>query len=37
MNTYSSELDYYIIYGEELAYITCTYTQLTGLGDMPPL
>lgn len=37
MNTHNSELDYYIIYDEEPEYITLTYTQLTGLGDMPTL
>ncbi|MFE1745037.1 glycoside hydrolase family 31 protein [Coleofasciculus sp. H7-2] len=36
METLSSELDYYIIYGPEPAKILETYTQLTGRMPMPP-
>lgn len=36
METHSSELDYYIIYGPEPAQILRTYTQLTGRMPMPP-
>jgi len=36
METHSSELDYYIIYGPEPAQILRNYTQLTGRMPMPP-
>lgn len=36
METHSSELDYYIIYGPEPAQILQTYTQLTGRMPLPP-
>jgi alpha-glucosidase len=36
METQSSELDYYIIYGPEPANILNTYTQLTGRMPLPP-
>ncbi|MDX2213334.1 MAG: glycoside hydrolase family 31 protein [Oculatellaceae cyanobacterium bins.114] len=36
METQSSELDYYIIYGPEPAQILDTYTQLTGRMPLPP-
>lgn len=36
METRSSELDYYIIYGSEPANILRTYTQLTGRMPLPP-
>ncbi|MGF1478712.1 MAG: glycoside hydrolase family 31 protein [Cyanophyceae cyanobacterium] len=36
METESSELDYYIIYGPEPAQILHTYTKLTGRMPMPP-
>ena len=36
METRSSELDYYIIYGPEPAKILNTYTQLTGRMPLPP-
>lgn len=36
METQSSELDYYIIYGPQPAQILATYTQLTGRMPLPP-
>lgn len=36
METQSTELDYYIIYGPEPAKILATYTQLTGRMPLPP-
>ncbi|TAE00451.1 MAG: DUF4968 domain-containing protein, partial [Oscillatoriales cyanobacterium] len=36
METRDTELDYYIIYGPELAQILATYTQLTGRMPIPP-